>query len=73
MSYIPLIRANVMNSAIAFMEEIEAPAERLLTEAKLSRSLLQEPEALLPLKHVFEFFEKTAHAEGIEHLGLLVG
>lgn len=73
MSHIPLIRANVMHSAIAFMEEIEAPTERLLTEAKLPLSLLHEPEALLPLKHVFAFFEKTARAEGIGYFGLSVG
>lgn len=73
MAHIPLIRANVMNSAIAFIEEIEAPAERLLTEAKLSRSLLHEPEALVPLRYVFEFFEQTACAKGIEYFGLLVG
>lgn len=73
MAHIPLIRANVMNSAIAFIEEIEAPAERLLTDAKLSRSLLHEPEALIPLRYVFEFFEQTAQAEGIEYFGLLVG
>lgn len=73
MTYIPLIRANVMRGVIALLQQLNAPTERLLAEAKLPPTLLQEPEALLPLRQVLHFIEHVAQAEGIEHFGLLAG
>ncbi len=72
-SYIPLIRANAMHGVIALLQQLNAPTERLLAEAKLPSFVLQEPEALLPLRQVLHFIECAAHAEGIEHFGLLAG
>jgi AraC-like DNA-binding protein len=73
MTYIPLIRANVMHGVIAQLQQLNAPIDRLLADAKLPLPLLQEPEALLPLRQVLQFIEDVAHTEGIEHFGLLVG
>jgi AraC-like DNA-binding protein len=73
MTYIPLIRANVMHGVIALLQQLNAPAERLLLEAKLSPALLQEPETLLPLRQVLYFMEYAAQKEGIEQFGLLAG
>lgn len=72
-SYIPLIRANVLHGVIALLQQLNAPTERLLAEAKLPPSVLQEPEALLPLRQVLHFIEHAAQAEGIEPFGLLAG
>ncbi|GAB4340580.1 MAG: AraC family transcriptional regulator [Leptolyngbyaceae cyanobacterium] len=72
-SYIPLIRANVMHGVIALLQQLNAPTERLLAEVKLPPFVLQEPEALLPLRQVLHFIEYAAHAEGIEYFGLLAG
>lgn len=62
-----------MHGVIALLEQLNAPTERLLTDAKLPPSVLQEPEALLPLRQVLHFIEHTARAEGIEQFGLLAG
>jgi AraC-like DNA-binding protein len=73
MKHIPLVRANIIKKFVAFLEEMNVPTRRLLAEAKLPVSALHNPEALLPLKQVFEFYERSARAGGCEHLGLLVG
>ncbi len=73
MNPIPLIRASILTGFIAFLEEIGAPIQRLLATTKLPTSVLQAPEALLPLKQVCEFYEQSAQVEGCENLGLLAG
>ncbi len=73
MTYIPLIRANVMHGVVALLQQLDVPVERLLAAAKLPLSLLHEPEILLPLRQVLHFIENTAINEGIGNLGLLVG
>ncbi|HEY9656836.1 MAG TPA: AraC family transcriptional regulator ligand-binding domain-containing protein, partial [Allocoleopsis sp.] len=73
MKHIPLIRANILNGFIAYLEEIAAPTQQLLTQAKLPASALHDPESLLPLKQVFEFYERSARSTGCEHFGLMVG
>lgn len=73
MIHIPLIRANVIHGVITLLQQLDAPTESLLAEAKLPASILHEPEALLPLKQVLQFIENTALIEGMEHFGLLAG
>ncbi len=73
MNPIPLIRASILTGFVAFLEEINAPVERLLATTKLPTSVLQAPEALLPLKQVCEFYEQSAQVAGCESLGLLAG
>lgn len=71
MNLIPLIRASILTGFVTFLEEIGAPVQRLLAATKLPTSVLQTPEALLPLKQVCEFYEQSARTEGCESLGLL--
>lgn len=73
MNHIPLVRANILTGFVRLLEEIGAPVQRLLATTKLPTSVLEDPEALLPLKQVFEFYEQSVQAEGCESLGLLVG
>lgn len=71
MKAIPLVRANSILPVIKFVEQLGIPSERLIREAKLPRSILDDTEALFSLYHGFAFMEKVAHSEGIEHLGVL--
>lgn len=73
MIHIPLIRANVIHGVITLLQELDAPTESLLAEAKLPPSILHDPEVLLPLKQVLQFIENTALKEGMEQFGLLAG
>ncbi|HEY9616859.1 MAG TPA: AraC family transcriptional regulator ligand-binding domain-containing protein, partial [Microcoleaceae cyanobacterium] len=73
MAYIPLLRANVMHGVIALLQQLHAPTEPLLAEAKLPPSILYESEALLPLQQVLDFIENAALVLQIEHFGLLAG
>ncbi|MGI0486660.1 AraC family transcriptional regulator ligand-binding domain-containing protein [Pantanalinema rosaneae CENA516] len=73
MTYIPLIRANVMHGVMALLQQLDAPTDRLLAEAKLPLSVLHEPEALLPLKQVLQFMENAALTMEVEPFGLLAG
>lgn len=73
MNPIPLVRASILTGFVTFLEEIGAPVQRLLATTKLSTSVLQTPEALLPLKQACEFYEQAARTEGCENLGLLAG
>jgi AraC-like DNA-binding protein len=71
--HIPLIRANVIQGFVTFLEEIGSPAENLLVKAKLPVSALHVPESLIPFRQVTDFYEQAAHQEGCENFGLLVG
>ncbi|MBE9224555.1 AraC family transcriptional regulator ligand-binding domain-containing protein [Phormidium sp. LEGE 05292] len=73
MIHIPLIRANVIHGVITLLQQLDAPTESLLAEAKLPASILHDPEVLLPLKQVLQFIENTALKEGMEQFGLLAG
>lgn len=73
MSHIPLIRANVIQGFVTFLEEAGFSAEPLLITAKLPVSALNTPELLLPFKQVTDFYAEAARREGGEQLGLLVG
>jgi AraC-like DNA-binding protein len=71
MNTIPLIRANGIFPVIKFLEKTGIPLEKLLREAKLPISLLDDPEILISLYHSFLFLENVARQEGIEHLAML--
>jgi AraC-like DNA-binding protein len=71
--HIPLIRANVIQGFVTFLEEMGSPTKGLLVKAKLPVSALYLPELLIPFKQVIEFYETAAHREGCEYFGLLVG
>lgn len=73
MTEIPLIRVNGLHGVIAFLQQLNAPLDRLLTEAKLSPLILYEPEALIPLKQALQLIETAATHEGIAQFGLFAG
>jgi AraC-like DNA-binding protein len=70
---IPFVRANALAPFVGFFDSIGAPVERLLDRARLSPSLLEDPEALVPTFSVFRFAEIAALQERVEDLGVLVG
>jgi len=70
---IPLVRASAVLPFVKFLDQIGAPSERLLQQAKLPISVLNNAEALIPLYQSFVFAEQAARFEGIETLGILVG
>jgi hypothetical protein len=57
----PLVRANSILPIIKFLEQVGIPTERLIREAKLPISILDDPEALISLYHGFTVIEKVAH------------
>jgi hypothetical protein len=57
----PLVRANSILPIIKFLEQVGIPTERLIREAKLPISILDDPEALISLYHGFTIIEKVAH------------
>lgn len=73
MRHIPLIRANVIQGFVTFLEEAGCSVEPLLVTVKLPVSALNNPESLLPFRQVTEFYAEAARREGGEQLGLLVG
>ena len=50
-----------------------APIDRLLAKVGLPVATLWQPEVLLPSHQVFVFLDAAARAEGLEHLGFIVG
>src|SRR5213082_752377 len=70
---IPMVRASALVPFIDFLKRIGAPIERRLTEVMLPSDLMSAPESLISLNQRLSFLERTAHAEGIENLGVLVG
>jgi AraC-like DNA-binding protein len=70
---IPLVRANAFEPFLTFLNEIGAPVERRLREARVPVSLLDDPEALLPAFSAHRFLELTARGERMEDLGIVVG
>lgn len=73
MTAIYLARTSLLLPFIRFLNQIGAPTERLLNQAKISPLLLDNPEALLPTYLMFRFVEQAAHQEGIDGFGLIVG
>lgn len=58
---------------VTFLEDIGAPAERLLAEAHLSRDVVGRPRSLFPLHQGLRFVDAAVRKEGIKDLGLIVG
>ncbi|HEY9657486.1 MAG TPA: helix-turn-helix domain-containing protein [Allocoleopsis sp.] len=72
MKAIPLVRVSSMLPVVKFLNQIGAPTERLLQQAKLSSLVLDNPNNLVPLYSSFAFAELAARTEGLEHLTILV-
>ncbi len=73
MTYIPLVRANVIHGIVSLLRQLNLPIEERLLAAKLPPSILHDPEVLIPLKQILKLTETIAGTEGIEHFGLLAG
>ncbi len=71
MSVIPLVRATAILPLVKFLDQMGAPSERFLQQAKLPIAALDDPEALVPLHRGFIFAESAARREGIELFGIL--
>jgi AraC-like DNA-binding protein len=67
---IPLVRVSAFVPFLNVLGQIGTPIERRLEESHIPSALLDDPESLLPLAHLFTFLTRNARAEGIEDLGL---
>lgn len=67
--YIPMVRMSAFLPFANFIEHIGGH----LPHAKLPIHLMDEPEALIPLRHAFQFLAVVARHEGLAELGLVVG
>lgn len=70
---IPLARSEGIVPFVTFLDEIGAPTERLLTQARLSPDALDRPGALFPLHQGMRFLDDAARKQGISNIGLVVG
>jgi AraC-like DNA-binding protein len=70
---IPLVRACAILPFVYFLDTIGAPVERLMEDAHVSPRILERPESLHPIHQAFDFVDRAARREAIEHLGLVVG
>lgn len=70
---IPFTRISGLLPYIKFFNDIGAPTERYLREAKIPVAYMDSPEAPIPLHSAYRFGEIAAHAEGVRNLGLIVG
>jgi hypothetical protein len=73
MQPIPLVSGWNLQPFANFLRGIGAPVERWLVEAGIPPDELMEPDRPVPLRHVLDFVEVAARAEGAESLGLDVG
>ena len=69
---LPLTSVSGMLPFVFFLDKIGAPTTRYLEQARIPVSLLDTPDALLPLHQVYVFAELAAQREGIKNFGLLV-
>lgn len=67
-----LTRAGGLRPLLEFLDEIGAPVQRLLREARLAPDLIDDADALIPVQFVRRFVELAASSQGIEHLGAVV-
>ena len=70
MGPIPLVRVSAFVPFLNVLGQIGAPIQRRLDESHIPSALLDDPESLLPLAHLFTFLTRNARDEGIEDLGL---
>ena len=73
MKPIPLIRSSVVLPFVHFLNQIGAPTDRLLRQARVPISALDDSETLISLLGALDFIEQAARREGIETLGGMVG
>lgn len=67
-----LTRAGGLAPLIDFLDSIGAPTSRLMRQAGLRGDLLDDPQALVPLRLVHRLIEVAATTERIEDLGAVV-
>jgi len=67
-----LTRAGCLAPLIEFLDSIGAPIPRLMRQARMHGGLLDDPQALVPLRLVHRFVEVVAATEGIADLGAVV-
>jgi AraC-like DNA-binding protein len=70
---LPFVRANAFAPFIDFLGTIGSPVERRLQQARLSLSLLEDGEALVPAMSAYRFLEVVARHEQLGDLGAVVG
>ncbi|MBL8895435.1 MAG: AraC family transcriptional regulator ligand-binding domain-containing protein [Rhizobiales bacterium] len=70
MDRIPLVRVSAFVPFLNVLGQIGMPIERRLHESHIPSDLLDDPESLLPLIHLFTFLDRSAAAEGLADLGL---
>jgi AraC-like DNA-binding protein len=70
---IPFVRANALSPFVGFLDSIGSPVDRLLQQAGVPVSLLDDSEALLPVFSGYPFIEQAARHEHLENIGVLVG
>jgi AraC-like DNA-binding protein len=70
---IPFVRANAFAPFVGFLNDLGAPTDDLLQQAKVPASLLEDPEALLSVFSGYRFIELAAGREHLEDIGILVG
>jgi len=73
MQPIPLVSGWNLQPFAEFLRGIGAPVERWLVEARIPPDGLVEPDRPVPLRHVLNFVDRAARAEGAESLGIDVG
>jgi AraC-like DNA-binding protein len=70
---IPFVRANALGPFFSFLNDLGAPVDRLLQEARVSRSLAHDPEGLLSVFSCYRFVGLAARREKLEDIGVVVG
>jgi AraC-like DNA-binding protein len=70
---IPFTRAAILSPFVAYLESLGIPTQPYLSKAHIPISLLNEPQAPLPLYIGYRFLEAVARTEGIDNVGLKVG
>lgn len=70
---IPFARTSAFAPFVGFLHMIGSPTDRLLRQAHIPATVLNDPEGLVPLFPVYRFMELAARQEHIEDLGMVVG
>lgn len=68
-----LARVGALAPFISFLDAIGAPCERLLETERLAPDLMEDPNALFPLRQGLRFIDAAARSQGINDLGVIVG
>lgn len=70
---IPFTRAAILLPFVAYLESHGVPTQHYLRKTNIPISLLDTPQAPVPLYLGYRFMESVAKNEGIDNLGLKVG